>query len=100
MRECISYRLINNDGRPTIYNASCFTVVSNDLRDMVFDYYGDFCIITHKRFFDTAIGKDNVNGFWAHLFETDDLEALKLVESVAHDINFDQRIILPEIKLR
>ena len=97
--EFISYRLINDDGRPVIYDASCFTVVSNELKDMVVDYQKEWCTITPKRIFESTVGKDNINGFWAHLFETDDLEAIRLVESVASELNSEQGVALPKIKL-
>ena len=97
--EFISYRLINDDGRPVIYDASCFTVVSNELKDMVVDYQKEWCTITPKRIFESTVGKDNINGFWAHLFETDDLEAIRLVESVASELNSEQGVALPRIKL-
>lgn len=98
--QSMSYRIINNTGSPVIYDAQCFTVVSNELKDMVLDKHENWCIITPKRIAESTIGSDNINGFWAHLFETDDLEALKLVESVVHEINSDQITDLPEIAIR
>ena len=96
----MSYRIINNTGSPVIYDAPCFTVVSNELKGMVFDYHENWCIITPQKIFYSTIGSNNVNGFWAYLFETDDLEALKLVESVVREINSDQITDLPEITIR
>ena len=52
--EFMTYRIINNEGRPVVYDASCFTVISNELKDMVVDSQKEWCTITPKLIFEST----------------------------------------------
>lgn len=95
----MSYRILNNNGVPGIYNAECFEVLSDKLDHMVILMPSASVIqITHKAFTDPIYEQKNANGFWGYLFESNSKQAIDVLQNAVIELNGDH-IAIPEISL-
>ena len=90
-----SYRILNNSGIPCIYPAESFEIQSNRLDDMVITESSTGIIITHERI--ATAFCENINGFWADFFESDNFEVNSVAEKVVEDLNRCAKLDIPDI---
>ena len=90
-----SYRILNNSGIPCIYPAECFEIQSNRLDDMVITESSSGIIITHERI--ATAFCENMNGFWAGFFESDNFDVHNLARKVVEDLNRCAKLDIPDI---
>ena len=93
-REKTSYRIVSNTGRPAIYEADGFEIVSGNLDG----YYwvqdkDDYIIITHKLIFEAG-----TNTFWEVYFDNPTSKERTLLENVVKDLSFREGIPAPTLE--
>ena len=91
-----SYRILNNLGLPCIYPAEYFEIQSNRLDYMVIIKTSSVIIITHELIAKSIC--NNINGFWAEFFESENIEVHNLARKVVADLNLDAKLDIPDIK--
>ena len=89
-----SYRVLNNEGAPTIYDADGFEIVSGNLDGYyVVEDREDHMIITHKLIFEA-----NPDKFWDTYFESTTNEGKNLLKSVIKDLASKENIPEPMLE--
>ena len=80
----VSYRIIDNEGIPSIYDASDFSVIVNDMRDAAI-LIDDFQIVmSHRHIINSELNKKHTEGFWGAYFD-DDYEAKRILQEVLEE---------------
>jgi len=91
-----SYRVLNNEGAPTIYDADGFEIVSGNLDGYYWVQDRDnYITITHKLIFEA--GK---NTFWEVYFDDPTDEERTLLGNVVKDLSFREGIPTPTLERR
>ena len=90
-----SYRILNNSGIPCIYPAAYFEIQSSRLDNMVITESNSGIIITHERI--AAAFCENINGFWAAFFESDNFEVHSAEKKVVEELNHCANLDIPDI---
>ena len=93
-REKTSYRIVSNTGRPAIYDADGFEIVSSNLDGycLAEDDDGDITI-AHKLIFEAKL-----NNFWEAYFENPTHKERALLENVIKDLSFREGIPAPTLE--
>lgn len=92
----VSYRLIDREGYPAIYDAKNFEIVSNRLNNFALLLTSDIIIFSPKQIIDSELNKKNIDGFWG-LFIEDDPEARNILNKVILDLASDENVIPPQL---
>lgn len=90
----VSYRLIDREGYPGIYDAKKFEIVSNRLNNFALLLTSDIIVFSPKQIIDSELNKKNIDGFWG-LFIEDAPEARNILNKVILDLASDENVIPP-----
>ena len=77
----ISYRIVDNDSIPAIYENSLFSVVSNYMENASVIFDDAQIVMSHKLITDSKLNQTHTEGFWGAFFE-DDPVAMRILEEV------------------
>ena len=92
----ISYRIIDNEGYPAIYEADKFEVISNKLIDFAIKFDDEIIILSHTLILNSELNKMNIEGFWG-LFSEDNEETKIILKRVLTDLSSSENIKSPMI---
>lgn len=92
----ISYRVIDNEGFPAIYDSENFEIISNSIDDFAISVYQNEIVLSHKLILNSKANEKNVEGFWG-LFIEDDKETREILQKVVCSMANTEGIELPEI---
>lgn len=92
----ISYRIIDNDRYPSIYEAEKFAIVSNDLDGFAISFNNGNITLSPKLILDSKLNEKNVEGFWG-LYIEDDVEAKQILQEVVCTLAENENITVPKL---
>ena len=92
-----SYRIIDNNGCPAIYNADLFEIVSNKVINSSIIVDKTMLIVSHDLIVNSSLNQRNMEGFWGCYFEDDDIEAKDILKSVVDDLSKHENIDLSDV---
>lgn len=87
----ISYRIIDEDGYPAIYDADNFIIVSNNMNHFSIFLNNKMLILSHTLILNSELNKKHIEGFWG-LFIEDDTEARTLLQKVIDNLALEENI--------
>jgi hypothetical protein len=97
MTNKVSYRIVDNEGCPAIYESNDFEIVSGSLDG----YYLTEKIytkeITHRLILDSKFNMEHIDGFWGVYFDSVNNEGKDLLESVIKDLSSREKIPIPTL---
>ena len=89
-----SYRIVDEEGTPAIYDANGFEIVSGNLDGYYFlQDSDDHITITHKLIFEAG-----TNTFWEVYFDNPTSKERTLLENVVKDLSFREGIPAPTLE--
>ena len=86
----VSYRLIDNEGYPSIYDADRFEVVSNKIDNFAVLLNDDGIILSHELIVNSELNIKSIDGFWG-LFIEDDIDAKQILKEVIKDLSIKEK---------
>jgi hypothetical protein len=92
----ISYRIIDNDGCPAIYDSENFKIVSENVNGMCILTNDIQISFTHKRIIDSKLQNENIDGFWGAYIE-DSIEAKDILQLVVEDLATYEKVAVPNL---
>lgn len=92
----ISYRLIDSEGYPAIYDAEKFVIVSNDINSFAFSFNQEIIVFSPTQILNSELKEKNAEGFWGSFIE-DDPESRKLLKKVVIDLAREENITPPTL---
>lgn len=102
--EQVSYRIVDNQGFPAIYESYCFEIVSGSLDGLSIEEIteGKNLTITHKLVADSKLRTDYGGRFWEVYFDSEDKEKEKesrnLLKNVIKDLSLREKIPAPVLE--
>jgi hypothetical protein len=98
-RNEVSYRVIDNEGCPAIYESNDFEMVSGNLDGycLMGKNNSKIMIITPKLIFDSKLNMEHIDGFWGVYFDSTSNEGKCLLENVIKDLSFREKIPAPSL---
>lgn len=94
--DIVSYRVIDAEGFPSIYDSNHFEIVTNNIDNFAVSVCEEQIIISHKSILNSKINKRNVEGFWGAYIE-DDVESKEILKNVVCSIATIEGIDFPLI---
>lgn len=91
-----SFRIIDNDGCPAIYNADLFEIVSSKIINSSIIIDANSLVVSHDLIVNTSLNQKHMEGFWGCYFDGIQ-EAKCLLETVVEDISKCENIVKPQI---
>jgi hypothetical protein len=95
-KNIISYRVIDNEGFPAIYDSKNFEIISNNIDDFAISVCQDKIVLSHKLILNSEVNEKNVEGFWG-LFIEDDIETREILKNVVCSMANIEGIESPKI---
>ena len=92
----VSYRVVDSEGYPAIYDAEKFEIISNRINQFALSLTQNHMAVSPKRIVDSELNKKDIEGFWG-LFIEDDLEAIELLKEVISELAADENIEPPQL---
>lgn len=81
----VSYRVIDDEGYPAIYDAEKFVIVSDSINNFAISWKQDHIVFSPVRILHSELNEKCIEGFWG-LYIEDDPEAKALLEEVVKDL--------------
>lgn len=95
----LSYRIIDNEGSPVIYESNDFEVFSRNLDGYCLTVEIDYGVrITHKLILDSKLNVGHIDGFWGIYFNSANNEGKDLLENVIKDLSYREKIPAPALE--
>ena len=92
----ISYRIIDIDGIPAIYDSENFEIVSESVNGMCIFTNAVQISVTHKRIIDSKLQDENIDGFWGAYIEND-IVAKEILQLVVEDLATYENVDVPRL---
>lgn len=90
----VSYRVVDSEGYPAIYDAEKFVIISNCINKFALSLTSDCIILSPKQILDSELNEKNIEGFWG-LFIEDNLEAREILKVVVSELALDENVLPP-----
>lgn len=92
----ISYRIIDNDGVPAIYDSENFEIVSEGVNGLCISTNAIEISFSHKKIIDSKLQDENIDGFWGAFIEND-IKAKEILQQVIEDLATYEEIDIPRL---
>lgn len=92
----ISYRIIDNDGIPAIYDSENFEIVSESVNGMCILTNAIQISFTHKSIIDSKLQDENIEGFWGAYIENN-ITAKEILQLVVENLATYENVDIPKL---
>lgn len=92
----ISYRIIDEEGYPAIYDAGKFEIVSNHLSDYSISIMKNSLVISPQEIMNSDLNAKSIDGFWG-IFIEDNQEAKAILKKIVIDLSKTENIQLASL---
>lgn len=93
-RNLISYRLIDSEGYPAIYDAEKFVIVSDCINNFAISVNQNSIVLSPAQILDSELNEKSAEGFWG-LFIEDDSDTREILKKVVRNLALDENMAPP-----